>query len=82
MMRRFHLPRLPQTPGHHWKLMTAALVTFTIAGLLGITNGYLIAGFAVLLSVGTLAVQWFCIDPPDVDEVDLHGSKPKNRPPS
>lgn len=80
MKLRFHLPRWPHTPGHHWKLMTATLTAFSIAGFLAVMNGCLATGVAVLLGVATLAVQWFCIDPPYVDEVDLHGSKAENKP--
>jgi hypothetical protein len=64
--------RLRKTPGHHWKLMTATLAAFSVAGILAIMGECLATGFAILLGVATLAVQWFCIDPPYVDDADLH----------
>jgi hypothetical protein len=52
--------------------MTATLAAFGVAGVLAIMGNCLATGFAILLGVATLAVQWFCIDPPYVDDADLH----------
>jgi hypothetical protein len=69
--------RWRKTPGHHWKLMTAAIVCFTLCGFLLLMTEHLAAGVAFIVGIATLAVQWFCIDPPYVDEVDLHGTAAK-----
>jgi hypothetical protein len=71
--------RLRHTPGHHWKLMTAAIVCFTLAGFFLLITAHLAAGVALIVGIATLAVQWFCIDPPYVDEVDLHGDAANTR---
>lgn len=52
--------------------MTAALFAFSVAGLLAMLNGCLTVGLAILLGVAIMAVQWFSIDPPYVDDGDLH----------
>lgn len=54
----------------HWKLMTATIALFVIAGSLLVAREQLTAGVAVILGVATLAVQWFCIDPPEADSDD------------
>jgi hypothetical protein len=65
--------RLHRKPGHHWKLMTATIVCLTLAGFLLLMTEHLAAGVALIVGIATLAVQWVCIDPPYVEEVDLHG---------
>ena len=61
-----------QEAGRHYKLMLAT----TIAALLLIPILWLsygpIAGVAILLWLLTLAVQWLCIEPPEVEAKDLH----------
>jgi hypothetical protein len=52
--------------------MTATLAAFTVAAMLAIAAQFIAAGFATLLGVVTLLVQWFCIEPPYVDDRDLH----------
>jgi hypothetical protein len=64
--------RMRRTPGRHWKLMTATLASFTVAGFLLVASEHLAAGIAVLVGIATLAVQWLCIDPPDIDDAELH----------
>jgi hypothetical protein len=48
--------------------MTATLVTLTAAGVLATMYGGYIAGVVLLIAGGAIAVQWFCIDPPGVEE--------------
>lgn len=52
--------------------MTATLAAFATAGVFAVMGNCQATGFAILLGVATLAVQWFCIDPPHVEDADLH----------
>lgn len=64
--------RIRRSPGRHWKLMTATLGSFALAAISLVAAEYLLSGIALLLGATTLAVQWLCIDPPYVDDADLH----------
>lgn len=61
-----------QASGRHYKLMLAT----TIAAILLTPILWAVyspaVGVAVILWVLTLAVQWLCIEPPGVEEKDLH----------
>lgn len=61
-----------QATGRHYKLMawTGALALATIP-LLWIFFSH-VAAIAVYIFLLTLAVQWLCIEPPNVEEKDLH----------
>ena len=61
-----------QATGRHYKLMLAT--TMVVAMLLPVLwlLGSYVAAVAVLLWLLTLAVQWLCIEPPDVTDEDLH----------
>jgi len=50
--------------------MTLTIALFLAAGFLFIMTEHLVAGVAIILGVATLAVQWFCIDPPETDTND------------
>jgi hypothetical protein len=52
--------------------MTFSLVAFSLAAFLAIAKNHLLAGVALLVGVATLAVQWLCIEPPGVEDRDLH----------
>lgn len=52
--------------------MTATLAALAVAGIVAIARDCLAVGFAVLLGVATLAVQWFCIEVPLVEDKELH----------
>ncbi len=61
-----------QATGRHYELM---LVTTIVAVLVTPLLWHFyehVAGVAVMLWLLTLAVQWLCIEPPGVDEKDLH----------
>ena len=64
--------RFRRTPGTHWKLMTATLAAFAVIGVVAVMRDCLAVGFAVLLGTATLAVQWFCIEVPGVEDEDMH----------
>jgi hypothetical protein len=68
---RFRI-RFRRAPGTHWKLMTATLAALTVTGLVAVMRECLAVGIAVLLGAATLAVQWFCIEVPEVQDEDLH----------
>ena len=59
-------------PRRRWKLMTATLVVLGVAGVLAVTQNWLTTGLAMVLGTATVAVQWFCIAPPGVEDSDLH----------
>ena len=66
------LPVAWQGTGRHYKLMLATtLVALIVTPILWHFFDE-VAGVAVLLWLLTLAVQWLCIEPPDVEERDLH----------
>ncbi|MEY4544743.1 MAG: hypothetical protein RL685_938 [Pseudomonadota bacterium] len=61
-----------QATGRHYKLMLATtIVALLLIPILWLSYGP-IAGVVILLWLLTLAVQWLCIEPPDVEEKDLH----------
>ena len=55
-------------PGRHWKLKAATIAAFAIAASLAFARNWIVAGVAIMIGVVTLAVQWICISPPEVDE--------------
>lgn len=61
-----------QKEGRHYKLMLATSIAVVIlVPILLLWKSY-VAAVAVVLWLLTLAVQWLCIEPPDVEEKDLH----------
>ncbi|MEO8179509.1 MAG: hypothetical protein ABI895_11820 [Deltaproteobacteria bacterium] len=61
-----------QQTGRHYKLMlVTTIVAIIVTPILWAAYGPA-AGVAVILWVATLTVQWLCIEPPDVEEKDLH----------
>lgn len=61
-----------QATGHHYKLMLATAITAILVTPILWAVHSPAAGVAVILWMVTLAVQWLCIEPPGVEEKDLH----------
>ena len=61
-----------QAAGRHYKLMlTTSMISVVLILILWGIHQYAAAA-GVFLWLLTLAVQWLCIEPPDVTDEDLH----------
>ena len=61
-----------QYEGRHYKLMLATVIVAVIlVPVLWLANERA-ASIVALLSILLIGLQWFLIEPPDVDEKDLH----------
>lgn len=52
-------------------MLATAIVAILLTPILWVAYGPA-AAVAAILGTLTLAVQWLCIEPPDVEEKDLH----------
>lgn len=70
--RRGRFPWPWRQEGRHFKLMLAASIAVLLAVPVLLMSNAFIAAVALVLWLLTLAVQWLCIEPPGVEEKDLH----------
>ncbi len=67
---RFRFERRHQ---HPWKLMALGSVVGGMLIVVSLMEGWYWLAVVGLIFLLTMAVQWITIDPPYVDEDDLHG---------
>lgn len=70
--RRGRFPWPWRQEGRHFKLMLAVSVAVVVAVPFLLARSAFAAAVALVLWLLTLAVQWLCIEPPGVEEKDLH----------
>jgi hypothetical protein len=58
---------------HSWKLMTLGALLVGLGFPIALANGRYLLAVASLIGLGVIALQWLTVDPPGVEDTDIHG---------